>query len=124
MNDFNDAYGKYDPLTDYYGGFPKRYPPYTTKPLGHYNKLLELQQGLNNDIAEYNRLHCDEDDDDGPGFGQVPWQALVDATRIIDIPHPWTSASQTATPSPSNAATDAAAGGLLLLILGAILNPN
>ena len=50
---------KYDPIADGRGGF-KTPGGGTTGPGGHHDQIVQLQQGLKNDIAEYKRL-CSND---------------------------------------------------------------
>ena len=46
---------KYDPIADGRGGWQSS-GGRTTAPGGHYDRIIQLQQGLKNDIAEYKRL--------------------------------------------------------------------
>jgi RHS repeat-associated protein len=86
---FKENYDKYDPEQDYYGGFSMKYGTGITKPGGHYDELMDLQKGINNDIKAYIKARCmDDDGPGGPGTGSLPWYAFIAAGAIIDVPRP------------------------------------
>ena len=77
---------KYNPAQDALGGFPMRYGSGFTKPGGHYTEIQNLQRGLAKDINKYEELNCDEDDDQGPGFGAIAHSTLDMATQYVQPP--------------------------------------
>jgi hypothetical protein len=85
-NDLLDELRKYDPGEDAVGGWPMAGGG-TTKPGGHYQEMKQLQRGLKNDIAEYNRICKDQDGDDGEGpWGALPRSFDQAANRFIPPP--------------------------------------
>jgi RHS repeat-associated protein len=89
---------KYNPALDALGGFPMRYGSGLTKPGGHYTEIQNLQRGLAKDINKYEELNCDEDDDQGPGFGAIAHSTLDMATQYVQPPQ----LPQISAPSVSN----------------------
>ena len=71
---------KYDPIADGRGGF-KTPGGGTTGPGGHHDQIVQLQQGLKNDIAEYKRL-CSNDGN----WPNVP--RSIDETANRSVPEP------------------------------------
>jgi RHS repeat-associated protein len=115
---------KYSPELDAVGGFPMKYGSGLTSPGGHYNEIKELQQGLRRDIYNYDRLDCDEDDDQGTGFGAVANDIRDMARQFVEPPPPPTPTASS-TSSTSNTSTW---GAILTTILvgGAVVifGPN
>jgi uncharacterized protein RhaS with RHS repeats len=109
---------KYDPVQDARGGFPYFGGLRTTQPGSHYTAIQDLQRGLGRDLAEYERLLCDEDDDQGPGFGAISNNILELATRPVPPPD-WASQSPAQGPSSSGNQTTLAATLALLAALAA-----
>jgi RHS repeat-associated protein len=115
-----NEFGKYDPEQDYLGGHVMRWGSGFTKPGGHFIEISDLQRGLANDIAQYEKLRCDEDDPGGPGFGVVGHDILDAATRPVPPPRaPLTVPMQ----MPSNSSTNAAAAAVALLLLMVLAAP-
>ena len=77
---------KYDPVQDGLGGSPYFRGTRLTIPGSHYDAIQDLQRGLSRDINEYEKLLCDEDDDQGPGFGAIAHSVLDLATQPIQPP--------------------------------------
>jgi RHS repeat-associated protein len=77
---------KYNPQTDAIGGFPMAGGG-VTKPGGHYQEIQNLQRGIKNDIARYNKL-CRNDDDDGGGAYCPPVPRYVDQRANQYVPEP------------------------------------
>jgi RHS repeat-associated protein len=75
---------KYNPQTDAIGGFPMAGGG-VTKPRGHYKEIQNLQRGIKNDIARYNKL-CRNNDDDGPNCPPIP--RYVDQRANQYVPEP------------------------------------
>jgi RHS repeat-associated protein len=77
---------KYDPIRDAIGNFEMFWGTGFTKPGGHYKEIGYYQQGMRNDIQEYKRLKCDENDEDGNGTGAIPDEILDNATMPVTPP--------------------------------------
>jgi hypothetical protein len=114
-NELAKELAKYDPAKDAIGGFPMRYGSGFTSPGGHYTEIGNLQRGLAKDLNAYAKLRCDEDDDQGPGFGGISFNTLNLATQYVPPPQlPGTSA-----PSISNQSALSAAFTAILVAIGA-----
>jgi hypothetical protein len=75
----------YDPVLDGKGGFPMRGGK-LTKPGGHFQKIKDLQQGIKNDLARYNKECRDKDNGDGGTWSAIPRSIDVDANRPVSPP--------------------------------------
>ncbi len=93
-----------------------------TKPGGHFIEIGNLQRGLANDIAEYNRLRCDEDDPGSPGFGAIAEDVLDAATQPVPPPRPPQPAQMQA-PSSSSSSLLSSVALALAALLGIALAP-
>jgi hypothetical protein len=112
---------KYNPAQDALGGFPMRYGSGFTKPGGHYTEIQNLQRGLAKDINKYEELNCDEDDDQGPGFGAIAHSTLDMATQYVQPPQ----FPQINAPSISNQTLyDAVLSALLAAAAAVALSPQ
>jgi hypothetical protein len=115
---------KYDPVKDAQGGFPMRWGSGFTKPGGHYTEIQNLQRGLARDINQYEALNCDEDDDQGPGFGAISNAILDMATQPVPVPQ-LPQAPQISAPSVSNQTIYSAVLSALLAAAAAVaLSPQ
>jgi len=116
--DLADKLAKYDRVSDAIGGSPYFGGLRFTKPGSHYDKIQELQRGQAKDFAEYQSLRCDEDDDQGPGFGAITNDMLDRATQNVPPPD-W--ASVPAAPSiPSSNQTSTVAAWLAVIAAAAV----
>ena len=83
----------YDPVKDYYGGYPirKRLPDGrvldrgNSKPGGHYRGLKDSQAALRNYLEQFKRKCLDRNDNSDPG---LPGEAEEYAYMEIEVPHP------------------------------------
>jgi len=101
--------GKYDPIADGRGGVPT-FGGKATSSGGQHNKILELQQGLKNDIAEYKRL-CSNDN-------HWPLPRSIDDAANRSVPEPLIIPEPGLPDQPSsNQSTTIGVGGALLILL-------
>jgi hypothetical protein len=115
---FANKLAKYDRTLDALGGFPYFGGRRVTIPGSHFNAIQDLQRGLANDINEYERLLCDQDDDQGPGFGSIPHSILDIATQPV-LPPLWSPPSNFSSSNQSVLA--AALTALLAALVGAVV---
>jgi RHS repeat-associated protein len=112
---------KYDPVQDGIGGFPYFGGRRLTIPGSHYDAIQDLQRGLARDLNDYARLLCDQDDDQGPGFGSIANSILDMATQPVSPPQ----FPQQSAPSVSNQTISAAVLSALLAAAAALaLSPQ
>ncbi len=112
---------KYDPVQDGIGGFPYFGGRRLTIPGSHYDAIQDLQRGLARDLNDYARLLCDQDDDQGPGFGSIANSILDMATQPVPPPQ----FPQQSAPSVSNQTISAAVLSALLAAAAALaLSPQ
>jgi RHS repeat-associated protein len=107
--------GKYDAKGDAEGGFPYFGGLRTSQPGTHYKAIQAMQSNQAKDLAEYESLLCDEDDDQGPGFGVIANDILDRATQPV-APPDWASVPPAPSLPSSNSTTWTAA---LLALLAA-----
>jgi RHS repeat-associated protein len=109
---------KYDPKADAVGGFPYFGGIRITQPGTHYAAIQSMQLNQARDLAEYARLLCDQDDDQGPGLGAIANEILDRATQPVPPPD-WASVPAAPSLSSPNQTTLAAALSALAALAAA-----